>query len=83
MKVMVKASGLMAGYLPDSDRDDGVELQLPDGTTVGGLTDRIGLPGDKTCLVVVNDVAVPLKRRTGHVLHDGDSISIVPPLKGG
>lgn len=83
MKVTVRMSGLLAGYLSGSDRRDGVAVQLLDGTTVGGLMARIGLPDDEKYLVIVNDSAVPKERRASEVLRDGDRVAIVPPLKGG
>lgn len=83
MKVTVKTSGLITGHLAGSDRTDGVEMPLPDGSTVGGLLARIGLSGDSSYLVIVNGSTVPKDRRNKLILHDGDRISIVPPLKGG
>lgn len=83
MKVSVRTSGLITAHLPGSDREDGIQVELSDGATVGALMDRLGLPGDKAYLVVVNDAAVPKARRESHGLNEGDRISIVPPLKGG
>lgn len=81
MEVTLKMSGLMARYVPGSAA--GTKMHLLDGTTISGLMARLGLPGDETYLVIVNDSTVAKDRHRTHVLSDGDRVSIVPPLKGG
>lgn len=81
MKVTVKMSGLIAKFVPGSS--EGVEVNLLDGSTIGSLMVRLGLPGNENYLVIVNDSTVPKDRRAKLKLSDGDKVSIVPPLKGG
>lgn len=81
MEVTLKMSGLIARYVPGSAQ--GTTMSLLEGTTISGLMARLGLPGDETYLVIVNDSTVPKERLKTRVLADGDRISIVPPLKGG
>lgn len=81
MEVTLKLSGLIARHVPDSAK--GTKMTLLDGTTVSGLMTRLGLPGDETYLVIVNDSTVGKERYGTFVLSDGDRISIVPPLRGG
>ena len=81
MKVTVKMSGLIAKFVPGSA--EGVEVSLLDGATVSSMMTRLGLPGNETYLVIVNDSTVPKDKRATHKLSEGDRIAIVPPLKGG
>jgi thiamine biosynthesis protein ThiS len=81
MKVTVKMSGMIAKIVPGSA--DGIEVKLLDGASVSSLMTRLGLPGNETYLVIVNDSTVPKDHRATHRLSDGDRIAIVPPLKGG
>jgi len=81
MQVTLKMSGLIARQVPGSA--DGTTISLLNGTTVSGLMTRLGLPGDETFLVIVNDSTVPRDRHGTFELSDGDRISIVPPLRGG
>ena len=81
MKVTVKMSGLIAKFVPGSA--EGVEVSLLDGATVSSMMTRLGLPGNETYLVIVNDSTVPKDKRATHKLAEGDRIAIVPPLKGG
>jgi molybdopterin synthase sulfur carrier subunit len=52
---------------------------LPDGATVGGLIQQIGLPESEVKVVFVN----ALFREPAHVLADGDEVGIFPPVGGG
>lgn len=62
-----------------------VQLQVPDGATIGQLRDRLGeeypvvqafLP---TLVCAVDEEYVP----SDHVLHDGDNVALIPPVSGG
>jgi thiamine biosynthesis protein ThiS len=81
MKVTVKMSGLMAKLVPGSA--SGTEIDLLEGSTISSLMTRLGLPGNETYLVIVNDSTVSRDKRTTFKLSEGDRIAIVPPLKGG
>lgn len=81
MNVTVKMSGMIAKMVPGSA--EGIPVRLLDGATVGSLMTRLGLPGNETYLIIVNDSTVSKDRRGTHKLSDGDRIAIVPPLKGG
>ncbi|MDH5410721.1 MAG: MoaD/ThiS family protein [Alphaproteobacteria bacterium] len=81
MKVTVKMSGMIAKMVPGSA--DGIDITLLEGASVSSLMTRLGLPGNETYLVIVNDTTVPKDRRLTHKLSEGDRIAIVPPLKGG
>ena len=60
-------------------------LDLPEGATVGDLLARLytthpGMQGwDKTLLIAVG---LEFAERT-QVLHEGDSVSVMPPVQGG
>ena len=81
MKVTVKMSGLIAKLVPGSA--DGMDIDLLEGATISSLMTRLGLPGNETYLVIVNDLTVPKDKRAGYKLSGGDRVAIVPPLKGG
>lgn len=81
MNVTVKMSGMIARMVPGSA--EGIAVKLLDGATVGSLMTRLGLPGNESYLIIVNDSTVSKDRRGTHKLSDGDRIAIVPPLKGG
>lgn len=83
MNVTVRISGLAARYLPADSEGDQARLDLSEGATVESLMAQLGMPEDLAVLVVVNDEVIPKARRAGRLLAAGETVSIVPPLKGG
>ncbi len=83
MKITVKTSGLLDRYLPEGAAGGSAELEIPDGTSVADVMARLGMPGDDKYLVIANGATVREAERAAHVLADGDTLAIVPPLKGG
>lgn len=83
MKVTVKLAGLITGHLPAGSSGNQAEIEIAEGATVSALMAQLGLPGEGSYLVIVDDETVPKARRGTHSLTDGASVAIVPPLKGG
>lgn len=83
MIIALKMSGLLTRYLPADAKDGRADIELPEGTTVAGLLRQLGIPGEGSYLIVVNDSTIPRDKRDGHVLSAGDAVAIVPPLRGG
>lgn len=83
MKITVRTSGLLDRYLPQGAEGGTAVLEAPDGATVADIMARLGMPGDDKYLVIANDTTVREAERGAHVLADGDTLAIVPPLKGG
>ncbi len=55
------------------------ELDLPDGTTVSDIARQTGIAEKDLALMLVNGRHVELN----HVLADGDTLSLFPPVGGG
>lgn len=84
MRITFKLFATLTDYLPDAARRDNlVELELPDGTTVAQAYAPYGLPAKLVHLVLVNGRFVPPEERTTHVLQEGDVLAIWPPIAGG
>jgi len=79
MKVEVKLFALLEQYLPAGAHGDGIVLDLPAGTTVGHVVESLRIPGDLSCITVVNGHDVPPE----HILVAGDVLAMFPPLAGG
>lgn len=63
-------------------RLNGLEHDLPPGTTLGALLVAEGLAGRRVA-VEVNGEIVPRGRHATHMLRDGDRVEIVHALGGG
>jgi sulfur carrier protein len=61
---------------------NGTEHDAPDGTSVAGLVERLGLSG-QACAAEVNRELVPRREQAGRVLRDGDRVELVTLVGGG
>ena len=79
MRVEVRLFATLAPFLPADSRDGAADLEIPEGSTIVDVTDRLGIPPDLARVVLVNgrDVGsnAPLAPR--------DVVTIFPPLAGG
>lgn len=77
--VHVGLYGPLRHHFPDAELGEHVEVEMPDGATIGELVDKLALPADQVKVVFVNHRI----RGEGHVLQDGDRVGIFPPVGGG
>jgi len=61
-------------YLPPGKRKTSFDVALNAPSTIGEVIRSLGIPPDEVDLVLVNGESVPF----GHIIHDGDMISIYP-----
>jgi len=83
MKVRVKllspAGAMPAGF----DEFGESEMDVPAGTTVAQIMERINLPAEESYASLVGGQAVSPDDRAGHVLSDGDDLTLLPAIQGG
>jgi sulfur carrier protein len=61
---------------------NGKSMELPEGTTVDGLLDRLGVRRPHVA-VAVNREVTPRAQHARTVLRDGDRVEVVHPMGGG
>jgi sulfur carrier protein len=61
---------------------NGVEQEVPDGTTVSALVVRMGL-GAQACAAEVNKALVPRREQERRELAEGDVVELVTLVGGG
>jgi len=83
MRITVKSAGRLAKFLPEGAEGNRAELDVSEGATPAMVMSQIGMRPDTSCLVIVNGENVPKSARETHPLSESDTISIMPPLKGG
>ena len=83
MRIVFKLFASLADYLPAERRGNIVELDVPEGMTVGALIARYRLPERSAHLVLVNGHYIAPPERAGKVLAAGDELAIWPPIAGG
>ena len=84
MKITFKLFAMLTDYLPAQARAGNVlALDVQAGATVDQVIEQFGLPRKLVHLVLVNGLYVAPQARAGHVLKDGDTLAIWPPIAGG
>jgi len=79
MRVRVKLFASLCRYFSDAAPGIPFEMEVPDGTTVADLVDRLKLPHKEVKLFFVNGRA----RSLDWLLEAGDDVGIFPLIAGG
>jgi molybdopterin converting factor small subunit len=79
VRVEVRLFATLARYLPDGHQAGAAILEVPDGSTVADVARTLGIPGDTSCIVLVNDADAD----EASALRPGDVVTLFPPLAGG
>ena len=79
LKVEVKLFAAFLAYLPAPDPQGATTLDVPEGTTLDDVAQRLGIPVDLARIVLVNGQDAS----HGRPLAQGDVVAIFPPLAGG
>ncbi len=80
MKVEVRLFASLRKKLPAGSPRGKCELELPDGTTIGQVLERMDIAQASAQMVLVNG---DHDRDFGRALRDGDVLSVFPPVAGG
>ena len=83
MNITIKATGPMGKYLPAGANGSLAPLDVAEGATPIDVMGQLGVPLDGSYLISVNGSAIPKAKRSEHRLEDGDTLAIMPPLRGG
>jgi molybdopterin converting factor small subunit len=79
MEIEVRLFATFRDYLPQDSASFSFKKSLDKEMAVSTIAEEISLPPDVPKIFIVNGNVV-----TGeHVLHDGDVVSIFPPVAGG
>ena len=79
----VKLFASLGSYLPPGAKDNAIKLTLPDSSTIGSTLAQLNVPKEACHLVLLNGHFVAPSRRANHVVGDGDTIAVWPPVAGG
>lgn len=83
MRITLKTAGLLGRYLPEGADGRSAEVDVPNDASVAEALDALGIPGDGRFLLSVNGAAVGPAQRSNYRLGKGDTMALLPPLKGG
>ncbi len=77
-QVEIRLFGHLREYLP-APGFPGAMVEVPDGSTLGDLLDHLRIPPKDPKILLINGIHAD---RTAS-LHEGDRVSIFPPIAGG
>ena len=84
MRIHVKLVGWMRQYLgPGIEHFYEQHFDLAEGMTLGELSDKFGFRAETVFVAMRNGDHVRDEALDSAVLHEGDEVVFVPPLKGG
>jgi sulfur-carrier protein len=79
VRVEVQLFATLASFLPPLSREGAVMLDVPAGSTVHDVLQRLGIPADLERVALVNGGEATSER----ALSAGDVVTVFPPLAGG
>jgi sulfur-carrier protein len=79
MNIELNLFASLAEHLPDKEKGNPNILELPAGTTIGGLIDLLKIPPEAPRIIFLNGIHAGREA----VLKDGDRVGMFPPLAGG
>jgi molybdopterin synthase sulfur carrier subunit len=80
MKIELRLFASLRKKLPPGSPRGKCDLDLPEGTTVGDVLAQMGIPPKSAHIILVDG---DHDRDFDRVLHDGEVLSIFPPVAGG
>lgn len=83
MKITFKLFATLSDYLPADAVRNQATLTLPENSSVGSVIAEYQLPEKLVHLVLVNGNFIAPSVRQQHILKDGDTLAIWPPVAGG
>lgn len=84
MRVSLKLFANLTERLPPEARaSHRLDLEVEPGTTVLDVIRRQGIPEAQCAIVLLDGAWVARPDRSSRVLHDGQTLSIWPPVAGG
>jgi molybdopterin converting factor small subunit len=79
MKVKLKLFATFREYLPEGNDGHSIMLELAENTNAESVLMQMKLPVDIPKIILING----LQKAANEVLHEGDTLSVFPPIAGG
>jgi hypothetical protein len=79
VKVEVVCFGAMRAYLPSEEAGNRSQVEVPSGTSAGGLVDALGAPRRLVFAILIDG----RQGKLDDTLHEGAEVTLMPPFAGG
>lgn len=79
MKIELRLFASLSRYLPERQTGNLCAMEIPEGTTIKELFQRLAIPAEIRKIIIVNGVHAS----DNQTLAEGDRIGVFPPVAGG
>lgn len=79
MKIELRLFASLSRYLPERQTGNLCAMEIPEGTTIKELLQRLAIPAETRKIIIVNGVHAG----DNQALAEGDRIGVFPPVAGG
>jgi len=79
MKIELRLFASLSRYLPERQTGNLCAMEIPEGTSIKELLQRLAIPGEIRKIIIVNGVHAG----ESQTLAEGDRIGVFPPVAGG
>jgi sulfur carrier protein ThiS len=83
VKVAVRLVAWVGAPKAGFDDEGRGSVDVPEGTSLAELLERLDAASSELYLTLVNDATVRERDQAGHILAEGDTVMVFPPIKGG
>ena len=83
MKVTLKLYASLGSFLPPGAHRNAIEIEVPEGSSIGDVLARHQVPRENCHLILVNGHFAPPATADEKVLTEGDVLAVWPPVAGG
>ncbi|UCF90461.1 MAG: hypothetical protein JSW39_19490 [Desulfobacterales bacterium] len=79
MPIHVRLSPLLRKYVPEYDHENGLVLEIAEGTKVRRIIETLGIPPEEVVTIMVNSYP----GKPGSIVKDGDLVTLTKIIGGG
>lgn len=83
MKITLKLYATLGDLLPDSARQNMLEIEVAEDVTPNQIIDQYKVPRELAHLVLLNGHYVQPEQRDQSIIKSNDTLAIWPPIAGG
>ena len=83
MNITLKLYASLGTFLPPGSARNAIELDVPEGASIGEVLAQQNVPRENCHLILVNGTFTPPTNAGSKQLTEGDTVAVWPPVAGG
>ncbi len=82
-QINLKLFANLSHFMPGDAVRNEVVYECDNDNSINSILQGLNVPLENCHLVIVNGVFIPAEQRDSHILADGDTLAVWPPVAGG